>query len=91
LSYAFSRSKKTATRCWYKRKAFLHGIQVVKAGLMASKSTLGIEGEVLALQDPEKMMVYHELHSLAQAISETDWSVTTCQSSLCQVLEQEIL
>jgi hypothetical protein len=56
--------------------------QVVKGGSMASESTLGIGEKVSTLQDPDKMVVYHALHCLAQATSEADWSVTTCQGAV---------
>jgi hypothetical protein len=49
---------------------------------MAPKSTLGIQKKVSALQDPDKMMVYHMLHCLTQATSEADGSVTSCQGAV---------
>jgi hypothetical protein len=52
--------------------------QVVKSRYVVSKSALGIEQKVLALQDPDKTMVHHELHCLKKTISDADQPVISC-------------
>jgi hypothetical protein len=54
----------------------LQVLQVVMGESMVSESTLAFGEKVSALQDQNKMAVYHALHCLALATSEADMSVT---------------
>jgi hypothetical protein len=56
--------------------------KVAESGSMASKPTLGIQKKISALQDPDKLKVYHMLHGLANTTSKTDGPIASCKGSI---------
>jgi hypothetical protein len=77
VSYTFSELK-TATRLMCEKKMFSMGLQIYRAGPMASEPTLKLRKNISAVQDPCKMMtVYHTLYNLTYKTTQTNRPVTS--------------
>jgi hypothetical protein len=55
---------------------------MVKSGSEESEPIMSIQKEISALQDPDKLMIYHTLQGFTNATSQTDMSITSYEEAI---------
>lgn len=65
--------------------------EVVESRCVGSKLTLDISDVTSAIQDPDKLAVYHTPHGLTNTASQTDKPVTICEKVIPTMFQDSVI